>query len=166
MALNGSKKVFMEWRRQQVADRLRAGTSQRAIAGQLGVSVATINHDVRILNARWREAANVDTAAHRARQLADIERIKAALWRSGALSGSAPQIRVLLQAIKLEAQITGVLAAPSFTLNVTVVNALEKAIAESGIPPESVGEAFEDYFKGWAAERQMQEQTDAAERQG
>src|SRR5690349_15010846 len=99
MALNNSRKSLIEWRRDRVADGLRYGHSQRTLAAQLQVSVATINHDVKVLSERWRAAAGVDIAEHRAKQLAEIYTLKQAAWRRGAHMGEPKQARIMLQAI-------------------------------------------------------------------
>ena len=157
MALNSSKRKIMEMRRAQVADKLRAGWVQREIALSLGVSLGTINNDVRVITEHWRAASDVDTATFRAQQLSDVRAIKARAWRAGGQGGSKEYLRILLQAIKLEAQITGTVAPPSFTFNFAVLMPIIKAIESSGVPPEQAGAAFEAWFKQYVDERQQQE---------
>jgi predicted XRE-type DNA-binding protein len=62
-----------EARRVQVSEMyFRLGMRQQEIATQLGVSQPTIAHDMKILLARWREAALIDVSEYRGKELADL----------------------------------------------------------------------------------------------
>lgn len=154
MSLNTSKRDAIEYRRSQVAKKRLLGWTQRQLADHFDVSAATINSDLKALDKRWREAADIDVAEHRGRQLGAIHELKKILWLQ--IYGEKAQL-VYLQALKLEAQITGTIAAPSFTFNVNVLMPIVRAIEASGLPPEQAGEAFEAWFRQYAAQQQQQE---------
>ncbi len=68
-------------RRMRVASiRLAGVRNQRQIAAQIGVSPATINRDIKALNAEWRERAAADVASEKGLDLDRTERLIAALW--------------------------------------------------------------------------------------
>ncbi len=70
-------------RRMRVASMRLAGVrNQRQIADQLGVSPATINRDIKALNAEWRQRAAADVATEKGLDLDRTERLIAALWKS------------------------------------------------------------------------------------
>lgn len=156
MATNKSRLKSIEIRRGLVVDAMRAGFTQREIAAQRGVSVATINSDIRAITERWRERADVGMETHRANQLAQIYSIKQRAWRAGGNSGSEKYLRVLLQAIRLEAQITGTVAPPTFNFNFAVLMPIINALEKSGVPPQEAGEAFAAWMQQYAQERQQQ----------
>lgn len=151
MALNSSKRNAIEARRSEVAKLRFKGKTQREIAVWLHTSLTTVNRDLKVLDRRWRQAADEAVATHRARQLAEISNIKKTVW----LQAPEPAtMRVMLQAIKLEAQIIGTLQPPSFIINLAVITQLVKAIEDSGLTP---GDAFETMFKSLAAQKQERE---------
>lgn len=62
-----------EGRRLKVSEMyFRLGMRQQEIAEQLGVSQATVARDLKILLSRWRDAALVDVAEYRGRELAEL----------------------------------------------------------------------------------------------
>src|SRR5689334_2485011 len=104
MPLNTSKRMLVEARRSRVAKlRIGQGKTQREIAAHLNVSLGTVNRDMKALEAQWLNNAQLDMETFRARQLAEIEQIKRWAWLEVMEPG---MMRALLQAIKLEAQIT------------------------------------------------------------
>src|SRR5688572_15016027 len=103
MPLNSSRTDRVADRRFRVARRrIQHAETQRQLAAYFHVSVATINNDLKVLDKQWREHAAQDTESHRARQLAEIEEVKRWAWMT-----APDNPRPLIQAIKLEAQITG-----------------------------------------------------------
>lgn len=129
-------------RRERVAKRrIEHAETQRQLAAYFGVSVATINNDLKVLDQQWREHAAQDTATHRARQLAELEHVKRWCWMT-----APDNPRPLIQAIKLDAQITGTLAPPVFNFNMTFLVQLSKAIQDSGMSDSEAVEAFKELF--------------------
>lgn len=154
MPLNTSRRDVVEQRRTRVANMLAQHKTQREIAAQLGCSLGTVNRDIQALDKRWRQAADVDIATHRGRQLAEVAYVIKCAWMQGP---DPVNLRVVLQAIKLAAQITGTVAPPSFTVNLALFMQFEQAIRDSGIPPSKVGEAFGAWFTEWADKKQALE---------
>lgn len=75
-------------RRVVVADALlrQRGVGRRELAGRLGVSVATIQADVRRLKREWREERLQDTEVLLAQHLAELAMVKSEAWRVYAAS--------------------------------------------------------------------------------
>lgn len=77
-----------------------AGNTERAIAQSLGVSVGTVNADLKALRQAWSAHAEADIAEHRARMLAEIEAVKKAGWEDKDLD-------VILKGLAQEAKLLG-----------------------------------------------------------
>jgi hypothetical protein len=68
-----ASRIRAEWRRSQVSEMYcRLAMRQQEIAAQLGVSQPTIVRDLKILLARWREAALIDVSEYRGKELATL----------------------------------------------------------------------------------------------
>lgn len=158
MALNSSKRERISSRRERVAKRrIQFSESQRELAAYFNVSVATINNDLKVLDAEWRRKAAQDTETLRAQQLAEIDQVKRIAWIQGY---QFPAMKIILQAVKLEAQITGTLAPPSLVFNMTILVQLAKAIQDSGM---STGDALEAMFQAFAQKKQQEGTGDEAQ---
>lgn len=73
-------RVAPEERRAQVAELLLARKTQREMARELGVRLATINEDVAAIRAEWRERRAVAITEHVARELAALDAAERAIW--------------------------------------------------------------------------------------
>lgn len=128
MSLNSSKKAAIEFRRTRVAEQRIFGRTQREIAGMVGVSLGTVNRDLKIIDARWRAESTRTVADHASRQLAEIARIKKFCWLNW-------DVRSLLAALRLEAYITGTIQAPGIHINIALVNRLSEIMTAKGLDP-------------------------------
>lgn len=133
MALNNSKHDIICRRREGVARYRLRGWTQRQIAEQLNVSVATVNRDLAFLQAEWQAAALATIDEHKTRVLAEIAEVKRRAHADGNLNA-------VLQAIKTEVDILG-LDAPvkseisgSLTWEQVVMQAIEQVPARDGDP--------------------------------
>jgi Trp operon repressor len=73
----------IEQRRAKIADAFARGiTSQRRLAGMLDVSVGTINRDLKILKAQWREEALEDVREVLGQQLIQIRAAQQDAWQA------------------------------------------------------------------------------------
>lgn len=157
MALNTSKRDSIIARRKRVTElRLHRNWTQRQIADACGVSLATINNDLRVLNEAWLADAKLDTDTLRARQLAEIRLVKDWAWLTGR---EMANMRTILQAITLEAKLTGTIAPPSFSFNfnLSIMQQIVKAAEDSGM---SASETYEALMNTFAAQKRRKELSD------
>jgi len=113
MALNTSKSAILDKRRRRVAALRLRGLTQREIVNGLSeadmlnpktgrpYSVATVNHDLKVIQEGWREEATQDIAEHVARILAELHEVKRAAWSEKAFGD-------ILRAIEKECKILGI----------------------------------------------------------
>lgn len=128
MSLNTSQKEAIEFRRTRIAEHRIFGRTQREIAGMVGVSLGTVNRDLKIIEARWRAESTRTVADHAASQLAEIARIKKFCWMSW-------DMKTLLAALRLEAYITGTIKAPGIHINIALINRLSEIMTSKGLDP-------------------------------
>ena len=100
-----------EERRMQVSELLKAGATQREMAEELGVSVGTINGDVRFIRKEWRKhtLSNMEDAI--ALDLARLETAVSAIWNA-VLTGNLDAVEALLSIIAARAKIFGYAGIP------------------------------------------------------
>ena len=84
---NNSETAQREERRQIIARLRLRGLTQREIVDALhqqgrGVSIATVNRDLKVVHEQWRSHARQDIATHKARQLAELNELKRAAWQA------------------------------------------------------------------------------------
>ena len=159
MALNTSKRDAITRRRKRVTElRLHRNWTQREIADACGVSAATINNDLRVLNKQWLAEAKQDTETLRARQLAELRLVKDWAWLTGR---EMVNMRTILHALKLEAQLTGTIVPPSFSFNfnLNIMQQIAKAAEDSGM---SASETYEALMNTFAEQKRRKELGDAA----
>jgi hypothetical protein len=128
--------------------RIEQNKTQREIAAYLGVSLGTVNRDIQVLNAHWREQASLDTQTLRAQQLAEIHQVKQYAWMI-----APDNLHTLLKALRLEAQITGTILPPVFNFNVSVLVELARTIEQTGM---TAGDAFEAITQEAARRKQRE----------
>jgi len=133
MALNSSKHDIIGKRREDVARFRLRGWTQRQIAEQLNVSVATVNRDLSFLQDEWKAAALATIEEHKIRVLAELAEVK----RRG---HADKNLNAVLQALKAEVDILG-LDAPvkseisgSLTWEQVVLQAIEQGPARHDDP--------------------------------
>lgn len=124
MRINTQQKSVIAYRRELVASLRLRKYSLRRIAAELARqgcvnpdtgqpwTEVTIYKDVHALEREWRKAAAADIAKHQARQLAELEEVKALAWQQ-----EKPDI--VIQAIKQECAILGTQAPAKSELTVT-----------------------------------------------
>jgi hypothetical protein len=149
MALNTSVKDNAVARREKVAKLRLRGLSQAAIADALNVSVGTINRDLKILLAQWREAAQVSIADHLAQQVAELREVRRVAW-------AEKDLRTVLRAVETEAKLVGTMRPPTIQINVPLVliEQAVHAIEEIGADPAAV---FQELIKEAAAEKALRQ---------
>jgi hypothetical protein len=69
-------------RRAQVAEMRRCGYDPNQIAHKLGVHVATIRKDLRILDERWYWESRRDTAAHMEEEIRQLKEMREQAWKA------------------------------------------------------------------------------------
>jgi len=104
---------------QRESDRLEmnrlalAGVPQAEIAGRFGISQPQVSYDLKIVRARWQDAASFDLQAARERELGLIDRVEDEAWEGleiAKLSGDGGTVRfmvVLLRASEQRANVLG-----------------------------------------------------------
>lgn len=111
---NSSQHDLIAHRRQQVARLRLRGLSIRDIAQELArpeisltdpktgnaYSVGTIHRDLKAIESEWREAAQADIAAWKAKQLAELAEVRRAAWLEKDLA-------TVLSALKQEIEVIG-----------------------------------------------------------
>ena len=118
-------------RRQRVASLQLAGIrNQRRIAAQLGVGLATINRDIKALNAEWRERALADVAHEKAVDLDRLEHMIAAVWPA-ALLGHLGAVDRVMRLLERKAKLLGLDAPQHSTLDQQVMTTMVQIIAPS-----------------------------------
>src|SRR5262245_59683463 len=140
-------------RRQQVAQLRVRGATQREIVDALDRAtiwnhdrgepwgLSTINRDLQLLEAEWRENAAQAIADHRARLLAEIREVRRVAWSKGDLD-------LVLKGIKQEADLLGVAVPPTLNLNhdspasgrIRIVNIIRPAPGSEQGSPETMVE--------------------------
>lgn len=100
MALNSSRQDIIGKRREDVARYRLRGWTQRQIAEQLNVSVATVNRDLAFLQDEWRAAALATIEEHKTRVLAELAEVKRR-------AHAADNLSAVTQALKLEVELLG-----------------------------------------------------------
>lgn len=139
-------------RREQVARLSLRGMTQREIAEGMtrldppivgaegkAFDVATINRDLKVLSALWRERASEDIAERKSKQLAEISEAKRRAWTDG-------DLMALARFIKLESDIFGT-NAPS---KVEVYDWRERAKRELGYTDVELDQ-LQDQFRAAVA---------------
>jgi hypothetical protein len=143
MSLNTSKKAQIGLRRKRVAQLRAQGRSQREIAGMVGASVGTISTDLKVLMKQWREEASVSIREHASQQLAEVREVKRMAWMM-------QDLKLVLAAIRLEAYITGTVAAPVININISMLAQLAQNIESQGLKASDV---FSDFMQRYAANK-------------
>lgn len=95
-----------EQRRLQVSALLVAGASQREIAEELGVSVGTINTDVKALRREWGRQQGTNMADYVHLDLVRLDVAISSIWNA-VLAGSLDAIETLIGLIQTRAKIIG-----------------------------------------------------------
>ncbi|MGL4556448.1 MAG: helix-turn-helix domain-containing protein, partial [Afipia sp.] len=95
-----------EQRRLQVSALLVAGASQREIAEELGVSVGTINTDVKALRREWGRQQGKNMADYVHLDLVRLDVAISSIWNA-VLAGSLDAIETLIGLIQTRAKIIG-----------------------------------------------------------
>lgn len=80
MGTSKQKKIEIAERRRRVAELYLRGWSQRLIAEDVGMSVATVNRDLNHIQEEWRESALVDMDERMAQELATLKRLEDEYW--------------------------------------------------------------------------------------
>ena len=145
MSLNTSKKAQIGLRRKRVAQLRAQGRSQREIAGMVGASVGTVASDLKVLMKQWREEAGVSIREHASQQLAEIREVKRMAWMM-------QDLKMVLAAVRLEAYITGTVAAPGININVFMLAQFVQNIESRGLKASDV---FGDFIQQYATKRQL-----------
>ena len=143
MSLNTSKADSIRLRREQVARLRLRGLSQREVAIALSkldppivnvhglpYDVASINRDLKILEAEWRANAARDIGVHIANQLAEIAEARRKCWQKDDLP-------TLARFIKLEADIRGTNAPQEVRLS------WQRELEQYGVPADRSSSIFE-----------------------
>lgn len=120
-----------EARRTEVAELLRARSSQRQIARALGVGLGTAARDTAAVRAEWRaqRLATMDELV--AEELARLDRAEAVVWPL-VLAGALPAVDRLLAIQERRARLLGLNAPPGAPAPVRV------AITWAGADPDAV----------------------------
>src|SRR5688500_4322779 len=126
MSLNTSRKAKIALRRKRVAELRAQGRSQREIASMVGASVGTVGGDLKVLMKQWRQEAGLSISEHASRQLAEIREVKRWAWLQ-------VDLKMVLAAVRLEAYITGTVAAPGININVFMLAQLVQNIESQGL---------------------------------
>ncbi len=100
MSLNTSKSIAIAARRREVARLRLQGLTLREIQAKVGCSLGTVHADLEALETDWRAQAEADILDWKALQLAELREVKRVAWENGRLA-------IVLQALKLEAELTG-----------------------------------------------------------
>jgi hypothetical protein len=100
MGLNTTKTDAILKRREEVSRYRLRGWTQRQIAEILVCSLGTVNHDLKALEAEWREAAQATVEQHKQRILAELAEVKRAAWADKSYGA-------VMQAIKAEVDLLG-----------------------------------------------------------
>ena len=156
MALNGSNGDIMALRREHVAQyRLRQMSMREIVAALAEIGIVnpksgkpythvTIKSDLDVLNAQWRDNAAMDTAEHKANQLAEIAAIKREAWRT-------KDPALALRALETEMKLTGTLAAIKVDHRLTAnEDAILKLIEHMEAAGQKPGEKFEALIQRYA----------------
>lgn len=106
---------------QREADRLKmnelalSGVPQAEIAGQFGVTQAQVCYDLKIVRARWQDAASFDLQTARERELGLLDGVEEEAWEGLAtakLSGDGGAVRFLVTLLKTSEQRASLLGLP------------------------------------------------------
>lgn len=137
-----AKTENIERRRERVAALRLRNLSVREIAAalqQYGIvnpatgaafSHTTIESDLKVLEARWRESSKIITEEHRARQLAEIAAVKRAAWASG-------DLELALKALDREIRLLGTIPQPgSPNAHSELFNRAVEALEAAGLDVE------------------------------
>lgn len=128
-------------RRVQVAHFVALGrTNQRDLATELGVSLGTINGDLKWLHQQWRERASEDIEAARGRDLDRLDHLLAALWPAAA-AGALKAIDRVLACLTLRARLLGTTAPREVRIDLT--SHIRTIAAASGLAEAEVLELAE-----------------------
>ena len=103
--VNTAKRLSIEARRTEVARLLKAAKKQREIAKALGVSLATVNRDVRAVRAEWAEERQ-DLYANLDLDLQRIDAMLAAIFPAAA-KGAIDAIEAVLKLMHQRARYLG-----------------------------------------------------------
>jgi hypothetical protein len=103
-----TKKTSVEMRRRRVAHWRLRHLTQREIASQLAqtdtpASLATVNRDVRHLEAEWRFQAAQDLAQLKANHLAELKEVRRVAWQGD----NGPKLLYVLKSLEQEARVAG-----------------------------------------------------------
>jgi transposase len=82
MGTSNSKKLEIKKRRRRVAELYLRGWSQREIADDIDMSVATVNRDLSAIQEQWTESALIDMDVAMARQLARLQKLEDEAWEA------------------------------------------------------------------------------------
>jgi len=138
-------KIITERRQEKVAKLMIYGLTSREIADQLATedvinpdtglpwSVETIRLDQKAVERKWKASTKASVETHRARQLAEVARVKRDAWE---MKNHA----VILSALSHEAKLTDT-AAP-LRINLSLVSDWWDAIERLGHNPETVLKAM------------------------
>lgn len=87
MARNTSRSERIAERRRRVAALRLMGMTQREIADDVDVGLATVNRDLKALTEEWRAEALQDVGEHTAYVLAEIREARRQCWAEGDIDG-------------------------------------------------------------------------------
>lgn len=106
-------------RRREVARLRLAGVrDQRELAARLGVSLGTINSDIKAINQQWERETTLDIDAEKRIDLARIEALIVVLWPL-ALAGKAHVVDRIVSLMQHKAKLLGLEAPQKQDLNLT-----------------------------------------------
>lgn len=94
-------------RRAQVAKLVISGMRQRSMASMLGVSVATINDDMKHIRAAWRESMFQATDDAKAIDIERTDEIIKNLWTDAVIKGDNSKLDRLIRVLELRSKILG-----------------------------------------------------------
>jgi hypothetical protein len=93
MPRSTAEELTIESRRCQVAELfLRGIKRQSELAQRLGVDRSTVSRDLKVLNARWKEAALRDLDAAKGQELERLDRLEREYWQAWANSQGPHEI--------------------------------------------------------------------------